>query len=53
MGSVLPEMDFLDRDDILEKSESLIPVIVSQLDAFQLCLSIARCIESDLVPTVT
>ena len=42
-------MDFLESDDIIENRLSLILGIVSRTGYF----SIARCIESDLVPTVS
>lgn len=47
--SVFSHMDFPESADILEKSESPIPVMAS----FMVCLSIVRCMESVLVSAVS
>ena len=49
MGSVLSDVDLLDSADIRENKESLMSFTVS-LTGYR---SIARCIESALLPTVS
>ena len=49
MGSVLSDIDLLDSAEIRENKESPMPFTVSLTG----CRSIARCIESALLPTAS